>query len=123
MEGVFAVEHDFTLPLGFINAEGTALKTGKMRLATAGDEILPMRDPRVQANPSYLTIILLSRVITNLGGTQHITPAMIEGLYVADLNYLQALYDRINTDGNAQLRVECPKCGHSHQVEATPPGE
>ena len=32
-----------------------------MRLATARDEILPLRDPRVQDNEAYLTIILLAR--------------------------------------------------------------
>ncbi len=30
-----------------------------MRLATAADEILPLKDPRVQKNPAYLMVILL----------------------------------------------------------------
>ena len=47
---------------------GNLHRDGVMRLATAADEILPLKDPRVQANQAYLVVILLSRVITRLGG-------------------------------------------------------
>ena len=67
-----------------------------MRLATAADEIVPLKDPRVQKNPAYLVIILLSRVVTRLGGISPITTNTIENLFVADLAYLQNLYNRIN---------------------------
>ncbi len=89
-------EYEFTLPKGFIDEEGTLHKKGVMRLATAADEILPQKDPRVQSNPAYLTLILLSRVVTKLGSLNDVNPSIIEGLFLEDLTYLQALYQRIN---------------------------
>jgi hypothetical protein len=71
-------------------------------LATAYDEVAPLRDPRVQANPGYLVIILLSRVISRLGDLEHINPKVIEGLFAGDLAYLQDLYRRLNENGAQQ---------------------
>jgi len=115
--GVFQTEVEFTLPLGYLDSEGTLHREGTMRLATAADEILPLKDPRVQQNPAYLVVILLSRVIIRLGGVQQITPKVIENLYAADLGHLQSLYNEINRlDGGAV--VACPNCQHTFQVEA-----
>ncbi len=94
-----------------------------MRLATAYDEIAPMKDPRVQANPGYLVIILLSRVITRLGDLQHINPKVIEGLFSADLAYLQDFYRRINENGHNRLAVACPHCEAEFEVEVSSLGE
>lgn len=116
-------EYEFTLPIGYVDAEGTLHKEGVMRLATAADEILPMKDPRVQNNPAYLTIILLSRVIIRLGTVQMISTRLIEGLFAADLNYLQGLYRRINEHGSNTIVTVCPKCEHQFEVEVAPPGE
>jgi len=97
-------EHEFTLPKGYVDDEGTLHKEGRMRLATAADEIKPLKDPRVQSNSSYLTIVLLSRVVTELGDLETVDPDVIESLFVTDLEYLQELYERINapTDGDGQ---------------------
>ena len=81
-------EHEFTLPQGYVDDEGTLHKEGRMRLATAADEIKPLKDPRVQSNSSYLTIILLSRVVTELGDLETVDPDVIESLFVTDLEYL-----------------------------------
>lgn len=105
------IEHDFVLPLGILGEDGTLHRDGTMRLATAADEILPMQDPRVQRNPSYLTVILLSRVITRLDGVEPITPKTIESLFAADLAFLQGLYDRINDVGDEEPVSVCPSCG------------
>ena len=67
-------EYEFTLPLGYVDAEGNLHRDGLMRLATAADEILPLRDPRVQTNAAYLSVILLSRVITRLGSISSSIP-------------------------------------------------
>lgn len=104
-------EHDFTLPLGFIDGEGTLHRDGIMRLATAADEILPLKDPRLKKNPAYLTIILLSRVVSRLGGIEPVTPKDIEGLFAADLAYLQALYNEVNRLDGGEATV-CPECSH-----------
>ena len=88
-----------------------------MRLATAYDEIMPLKDPRVQANPGYLVIILLSRVITRLGGLEIINPKMIEGMFSADVAYLQDMYRRINANGDNRLAVTCPHCEQTFAVE------
>jgi len=93
----FATEVDFTLPRGYVDAEGVLHRTGVMRLATAADEILPLRDPRVQQNAAYLAIIVLARVITRLGNLTELDTRVIENLYATDLDYLQRLYERLNT--------------------------
>jgi hypothetical protein len=108
------VEHDFTLPVGLLGADGELHRDGTMRLATAADEILPLQDPRVQRNPAYLSVILLSRVITRLDGVEPVTPRTIEGLFAADLGFLQDLYNRINDVGQEPTApVQCPGCGET----------
>ncbi|HBY93088.1 MAG: hypothetical protein M5U01_28205 [Ardenticatenaceae bacterium] len=110
-------EYEFKLPIGYQDEYGTLHRDGIMRLATAADEILPLRDPRVQSNEAYLIIILLSRVITRLGTVGHINPKVIEGLYAADLAYLQEFYNRINRNGKATVPAACPKCAHEFELE------
>jgi hypothetical protein len=97
----FQTEIEFTLPKGYIDGDGVLHRDGVMRLATAADEILPLKDPRVQANPAYLTVIVLSRVIVRLGTLPDVNTKVIEGLFASDLSYLQALYERINGDEDA----------------------
>jgi hypothetical protein len=96
-----------------------------MRLATARDEILPLRDPRVRDNEAYLTVVLLSRVITELGTLPGINPGVVEGLFAADLAFLQDLYRRINQEGHTRAAVECPACHHEFAVDVAGgrPGE
>lgn len=89
-------EYGFTLPKGYVDSSGTLHKKGLMRLATARDEIEPLRDPRVQENEAYLTVIILARVVTQLGTISPMNPRIIEELFAADLAYLQDLYGVIN---------------------------
>ena len=106
------LEHDFTLPVGLLGEDGALHREGTMRLATAADEILPLQDPRVQRNPAYLTVILLSRVITRLEGVEPVTPRTIESLFAADLAHLQDLYNAINDVEDPAARTDvCPSCG------------
>lgn len=110
-------EFPFTLPQGYVDAEGNLHQEGVMRLATAYDEIAPMKDPRVQANPGYLVIILLSRVITRLGSLEQLNPKIIENLFAGDMAYLQDLYQRINQLGHQRLAVTCPHCEGDFEVQ------
>lgn len=119
----FLTEFEFTLPQGYVDDEGNLHKKGIMRLATAADEILPQKDPRVQANPPYLTVILLSRVITKLGDLPVIDTKVIENLFASDFAYLQDFYNKINESGSSNIKVTCPKCGHIFEVEAYSQGE
>jgi hypothetical protein len=119
----FQTEFEFTLPMGYVDDEGNLHKKGIMRLATAADEILPLKDPRVQANPAYLTVILLSRVIMKLGDLPVIDTKVTENLFASDFSYLQDFYNRINDNGSANLRATCPKCGHNFEVEPYSQGE
>ncbi len=108
--------YEFTLPKGYIDANGDIHRNGKMRLATAGDEISATRDPRVLSNPSYLTIVILSRVVTELEGVQTISATLIERLFTADLAFLQDMYQRINDIEPPAMQVVCPDCGKTFEV-------
>ena len=112
----FETEFHFTLPRGYVDDTGMLHREGIMRLANAADEILPLRDPRVQQNAGYLTIILLSRVITRLGTLSAINTRVIEGLFTMDLAYLQDLYQRINMSELPVYRITCPHCNQEVEV-------
>lgn len=114
---MFQTEYEFTLPLGYVDEHGNLHREGVMRLATAADEILPLKDPRVQKNSAYLIVILLSRVITRLGGIETITPHSIEQLFAADLSHLQNLYNQINQVNGSHSEVICPQCQHTFAPE------
>lgn len=115
-------EFEFTLPKGYVDKDGNLHRKGVMRLATAIDEIAPLRDPRVRQNQAYLTIILLSRVIAKLGTLSDVNPGVIEGMFSADLAYLQALYRRINENASTAITTTCPECGHEFEVETAEVG-
>jgi hypothetical protein len=119
----FQTEFEFTLPKGYVDEDGNLQKKGIMRLATAADEILPLKESRVQSNPAYLTIILFSRVITKLGNLQTINTKVIENLFASDLSYLQDFYKRINENGTSKIMTTCPKCEHQFEIEAQTQGE
>ena len=110
-------EYAFTLPRGFVDAAGAVHRDGIMRLATARDEIEPLRDAAVRQNEAYLTVLLLARVVTRIGEVEEVTPAIMEQLYAADFDHLQRLYERINTDGEAVGAVTCPSCSESFEVD------
>jgi hypothetical protein len=113
----FVTEVGFELPKGYVDADGTLHRTGTMRLATAADEIYPLKDPRVQSWPAYLIVILLSRVVTRLGTLSDVNAGVIERLFSEDLAHLQDLYNRINGLTPRTLTTTCPDCGRDHQVE------
>lgn len=113
----FKTEYEFTLPLGYVDKDGTVHRRGTMRLATAKDEILPLQDARVQKNRSYLIVILLSRVVTRLDGLGAVTPNIIEDLFAEDLRYLQTLYQQINRTGSPNIDVRCPHCKGDFQLD------
>jgi hypothetical protein len=110
-------EFRFELPRGFVDDSGVVHREGVMRLATARDELMPLRDPRVRDNEAYLTVILLSRVVTRLGNVSPVTANVIEGLFASDLAFLQDLYRRINQEGHTQAQVSCPSCRHDFLVD------
>lgn len=112
----FQTEYTFVLPRGYLDKDGVMQKEGTMRLANAADEILPLKDPRVQQNPGYLTIILLARVITSLGSLPAVDTRVVESFYTMDLAYLQDLYQRINTMESPSYKTVCPHCGQEIEV-------
>ena len=116
-------EYAFTLPRGFVDAEGKVHRDGTMRLATARDEIEPLRQEEVRQNEAYLSVLLLARTITRIGDLTEITPDMVEDLFAADFDHLQRLYERINTDGEAVGVVACPSCANLFAVDLTEIGE
>ncbi len=111
-------EFEFTLPKGYVDKDGNLHRKGVMRLATAMDEVAPLRDIRVQANQAYLSIAILARVITRLGNLPEVNTGVVERMFTADLAYLQDLYRRINENGHTRIKVTCPNC-HS-EIEAEP---
>jgi hypothetical protein len=115
---VLKTEYEFTLPCGYLDAAGTLHREGVMRRATAADEILPLRDPRVVVNPSYLIVILLARLVTRLGRLEQVNTKTIEDLYATDLAYLQNLYNEINSLDQDRKRAICPSCRHEFIPES-----
>ena len=87
-----------------------------MRLATAMDEIAPLRDLRVKSNQAYLAVILLARVVTKLGSLSEVNTGIIEKMFSADFAYLQDFYRRINENGTDKVATTCPECNHEFEV-------
>lgn len=109
-------EFEFDLPIGYVDKDGTLHKHGTMRLATAMDEITPLNDMRVQANEAYLSIVLLTRVITTLGTLKHITTNVIENLFASDIAYLQTFYQQINENASVYRVITCPHCNKEVEI-------
>jgi hypothetical protein len=114
---ILRTEHAFTLPRGYAGPDGVVHRDGVMRLATARDEIEPLRDPAVRQNEAYLTVLLLARTVTRLGDLPAITPEVIEELFAVDFDHLQRLYERLNADGDLVGHISCPSCNHEFEVD------
>ncbi|MGY1640646.1 hypothetical protein ACI782_05860 [Geodermatophilus sp. SYSU D00703] len=110
-------EFPFLLPRGYVDGAGTVHRDGVMRLATARDELVPLRDDRVRDNPAYLSVVLLARVVTRIGTVDDVHTGVIENLFASDLAFLQDLYRRINQEGHTRAAVTCPSCGHGFAVD------
>ncbi len=112
-------EFGFVLPRGYVDAAGAVHRDGVMRLATARDELIPLRDDRVRENAAYLTVVLLARVVTRIGAVTDVHAGVIENLFAADLAFLQDLYRRVNTEGHTRAAVTCPACQHRFAVDVS----
>ncbi|WP_329259737.1 hypothetical protein OG223_39950 [Streptomyces sp. NBC_01478] len=110
-------EFPFQLPRGYVDESGTVHQDGVMRLATARDELVPLRDVRVQENPAYLSVVLLGRVITRLGTVPMVHDGIVENMFASDLAFLQDFYRQINAEGHTRAAVQCPHCAEPFEVE------
>ena len=110
-------EFAFELPRGYVDDSGTVHRSGVMRLATARDELVPLRDDRVREHAAYLTVVLLARVVTRIGTVTDVHAGVIENLFAADLAFLQDMYRRVNSEGHTRAGVACPECGHTFAVD------
>jgi hypothetical protein len=116
-QNTLQTEFNFVLPRGYLDSNGTLHREGTMRLARARDEIYPQSDAKVRENPSYLTVILLTRTITKLGTLPEVDQWVVESLFASDLAFLQDLYRRINQEGHSQAAVTCPHCSTEFTVD------
>jgi hypothetical protein len=115
-------EFEFVLPRGYVDAAGTVHKRGTMRLATARDELQPLRDPTVTGpDDPRLTLLVLARVIESLGTLEMVTMHEIEGLFAADLAYLQDFYGVINFGTDAEIDAFLAAQANQDQVTSPPP--
>ncbi|GAB3740764.1 hypothetical protein GCM10027598_70860 [Amycolatopsis oliviviridis] len=110
-------EFAFELPRGYVDDAGKVHHSGVMRLATARDELVPLRDDRVRENSAFLTVVLLARVITRIGDVTDVHAGVIENLFASDLAFLQDMYRRVNSEGHTRAGVACPECGHEFVVD------
>jgi hypothetical protein len=110
-------EFPFQLPRGYVDEQGVVHRDGTMRLSTARDELIPLRDVRVQENPAFLSVVLLGRVITRLGTLPMIHDGIVENMFASDLAFLQDFYRQINAEGHTQAAVQCPHCSEPFEVE------
>jgi hypothetical protein len=113
----FRTEFPFVLPRGYVDDSGTVHRNGVMRLATARDELVPLRDDRVRENPPYLSVVLLARVITRLGTIEDVDADMVGDFFASDLAFLQDLYKRVNAEGHTRAAVTCPSCQHDFDID------
>ena len=120
MTSLFATTFNFVLPKGLIDAAGNLHRQGRMRLATAKDEIICVQNPIVQSDPSYSTLVMLSQVIEQLGDLETITPELLENLFRPDFQYLKLFYEQIHQGASAELTTQCPQCQHNFSVELIP---
>ena len=98
--------YEFTLPRGYVDRDGGVHRQGVMRLATARDELEPLRDPTISGpDDPRLTVLILARVVTDLGTLNQVTPHEIEGLFAADLAFLQDFYGVINFGNQAEYEA------------------
>lgn len=110
-------EFAFELPRGYVDDGGVVHRSGVMRLATARDELVPLRDDRVRENAAYLTVVLLARVIVRIGAVTDVHAGVVENLFASDLAFLQDMYRRVNSEGHTRAAVACPECGHGFSVD------
>jgi len=110
-------QFEFELPRGYVDESGTVHRNGSMRLATARDELIPLRDMRVQENPAYLSVVLLGRVITRLGTLPQVHDGVVENMFASDLAFLQDFYRQVNAEGHTRAGVTCPHCEQPFEVE------
>jgi hypothetical protein len=103
MSGI-RTEYEFVLPRGYLDETGALHRRGVMRMATARDELEPLRDPTILGpDDPRITILVLARVVRTLGTHELVTPHEIEGLFAADLAYLQDFYGVINFGSDADI--------------------
>ena len=121
-EPALRTEFPFVLPRGYVDDAGTVHRTGSMRLATARDELVPLRDDRVRENPAYLSVVLLARVITRIGTITDVHAGLVEDFFASDLAFLQDMYRRINQEGHTRATVRCPACEHDFTVDVASGG-
>ncbi|MCL1864453.1 MAG: hypothetical protein FWF73_01430 [Spirochaetes bacterium] len=112
-------EYEFYLPIGYEDDKGVFHRKGKMRLATALDEIEINNSAQSKLKTRYRDCLLFSRVLESLGTLTEITPEIIENLYEADFIYLQMLYNKLNSDYNENVITKCPNCGHVNSTDLT----
>ncbi|MFI9330157.1 hypothetical protein ACIGZJ_21725 [Kitasatospora sp. NPDC052868] len=110
-------EFEFELPRGYVDEAGTLHRHGSMRLATARDELRPQIDLRVKENPAYLSVVLLSQVITRLGTVTDVHAGVVERMYATDVAFLQDFYRRVNSEGHTRAAVTCPHCEGGFEVD------
>jgi hypothetical protein len=110
-------EFEFELPRGYVDGSGTVHRRGAMRLSTARDELVPLRDVRVRENPPFLSVVLLGRVITRLGTLSEVNDGVVENMFASDLAFLQDFYQQINAEGHTRAAVVCPSCSQGFEVE------
>lgn len=114
------VEYDFTLPRGFVDEDGEVHRNGRIRLATMQDEVAAVQHPRVQSEAAYLPVVLLARVITQLGPQTAVSHTTVERLFATDVAYLQDLYLRLNGLDHVQVHATCPHCQSAFHLQVSP---
>jgi hypothetical protein len=119
---IVQTEFDFTLPKGFIDQNGQIHQQGRMRLARAIDEMEAIEHPGVKAKHSYLPVLLLARVVVQLGTLEKVTPKVIANLFAVDMVYLQDLYLRVNGTDSVMVGAICPHCHNQFQLQVAPLG-
>jgi hypothetical protein len=108
-------EFHFSLPKGTgLQPNSGTRVTGTMRLTKVSDLLSIERDGGVQRNSGEFYLVLLSKVVTQLGTLKAVNRKVIENLDPADFAFLTDFINHINHQVIKRIPLTCPSCGSTY---------
>ena len=106
------VEHEFTLPKGYVGKDGTLHREVVLREITGADQEA-MLSPQLRQNPAKMLTALLARVVVRLGTLEkkQIDTYVTANLFKTDRDFLVMKLKEMDSGPEMDVDVTCPDCG------------